>query len=285
MSLKRIRKLLLDIRREIPGLVKDGQDYRRQPQNTFTLQGYETIQGFLNKAECDRLIQVTDRYLRSQSDSIRGDSYLVNRRDLKVQNADMEVQQIINAQKMDDNLSQLFDSGVLQEMFESRIGERMTLLSITIKIDDLDVRSKRGYHTDSVTPPSYKAFIYLNDVNEYGDGPYTLIPSSHRHTFRRIINYLYAQVVTIWARRTTYNRKEDIKFFYSDQQAVSIFGKAGTLILSNQQLVHKGWHQHDRNKRYALVCYLKTEKHNRGQRFNLYRYAAKTQTTLAQVQE
>lgn len=284
MSLKRIRKILLDTRREILGLVNDGQDYRRQPQNTFTLQGYETIQGFLDKAECDRLIQVTNRYLHSHSYSINGNSYLVSRRDLKVQNADMEVQQIFNAQEVDENLSQLFHSRVLQDMFESRIGERMKLLSITIKIDDLDVRSKRGYHTDGVTPPSYKAFIYLNDVDEYGDGPYTLIPNSHRHTFRRIINYLYAQVTTS-RRRTTYNRKEDIRFFYSDQQAVSIFGKAGTLILSNQQLAHKGWHQHDRNRRYALVCYLQTEKHNRGQRFNLYRYAAKTRNTLAQVQE
>jgi len=51
-----------------------------------------------------------------------------------------------------------------------------------------------------------------------------------------------------------------IEDFYRDRQSVSIFGKAGTLIISNQQLAHKGWQKHDKNKRYALICFLIAEK-------------------------
>jgi len=274
VSFKSRWKELARIRQEVLGLINDRRDYQRQPENEFTLQGYKIIPGFLDKEECDRLIQMTNRYLRNHSYSITGNCYLVNRKDLKIQAADMQVRQIVNAQEVDENLSQLFHSRVIEELFEQQMDEKLRLRSITIKVDDPDIQTKRGFHTDDITPPSYKAFIYLNDVDDYGDGPYTVIPGSHRHTFRRIINYLYSQTLSFFSRPTTYRRKEDIKLFYSDQQAVPIFAKTGTLIMSNQQLVHKGWHKHDRNRRYALVCYLIPEKYNQGHAFDLYRYTA-----------
>ncbi len=280
MTFKSRWKELGQIRREIMGLLNDRRDYQRQPENEFTLQGCQVIPSFLDKEECDRLIQMADCYLRSHSYSITGNCYLVNRKDLKIQAADMQVRQIVNAQEVDDKLSQLFHSQVIEELFEQSMGEKLRLRSITIKIDDPDTQTKRGFHTDGVTPPTYKAFIYLNDVDDYGDGPYTVIPGSHRHTLRRITNYLYSQALAVFSRPTTYEQKEDIKLFYSDQQAVPIFAKAGTLILSNQQLVHKGWHNHDRKRRYALVCYLVSKKHDPGYDFNLYRYTAITQAGL-----
>lgn len=259
-------------KREILGIIKDSKDYSRQPSNEFTTQGYEVIQDFLDKNECDRLIQVTNRYLRDQSYSINGDSYLLCRKDL-LQGLDREVQHIINAQEVDEHLSRLFNSHVIEDIFEQRIGEKLQLRSITIRIDNPDTQSKRGFHTDGVTPPVYKAFIYLSDVNDYGDGPYTVIPRSHLHTFRKIVNYLYSWTMTALSISKTYSRKDDVKLFYGDKQSVSIFGKAGTLIISNQQLVHKGWHEHDKNRRYALICYLISEKYYRGQPLDIGRSA------------
>jgi len=64
-----------------------------------------------------------------------------------------------------------------------------------------------------------------------------------------------------------------IEDFYRDRQSVSIFGKAGTLIISNQQLAHKGWQKHDKNKRYALICFLIAEKILQWSTFNLDRAA------------
>lgn len=269
---KNFRQEIINTKAAIAGLIKDGKDYSRQPINKFTTEGYEVIQSFFDRDECDRLIAVTNRYLRDQSYSINGDSYLLCRKDL-LQNVDTQVQHIINAQEVDDKLLELFHSQKIERIFEQQIGEKLQLRSITIRVDNPDTDSKRGYHTDGVTPPVYKAFIYLSDVDNHGDGPYTVIPGSHRHTLRKIINYFYSWITTIVSLSSRYNRKDDIKLFYNDSQAISIFGKAGTLIISNQQLVHKGWHEHDENKRYALICYLIPEKHYRGQPLNIGRAA------------
>ncbi len=272
-QVKRLRQEMLVVKRDIVGLLKDRRDYLSQPRNEFTLQGYEIIQGFLDKDECDRLIHLTNGYLRDRSYLIHGECYLVCRKDIR--DVDTNVQQIINAQEVDDKLSQLFRSRLIEEMFEQHVAEKLQLQSITIQVDNLDTQCKRGFHSDGVTPPLYKAFIYLNDVNDYGDGPYTVIPRSHRHTLRKIINYLYSWLISVLFKTTTYKcKKDDRSLFYSDRQSVSIFGKAGTLIISNQQLAHKGWHKHDKNKRYALICYLIAKKHYRGQPFQFLQTAS-----------
>ena len=268
---KRFRHETVYTKGQILGLLNDHRDYLRQPLNQFTLQGYEIIQDFLDKDECSRLIQVANRYLHSESYLISRNSYLVCRKELQVM--DMQVQQIFNAQELDEKLSHLFHSRIIEEMFERQIGERLQLQSITIQVDNLDTKTKRGFHSDKVTPPVYKAFIYLNDVIDYGDGPYTVIPGSHRHTVRKILNYLYCWVITSLSKRNSGWKIDDRRLFYSDKQSVSIFEKAGTLIISNQQIAHKGWQKHDINKRYALVCYLIAEKHYDGQPFKWWQAA------------
>lgn len=268
-SIKQLGRQLVEARQEIIGIINDIRKYKRQLHNKFSLQGYEVIQDFLDKEECDRLIQLTNRYLRSYTYWIKGNCYLECRKDFRV--VDTGVQQIINAQEVDNNLSKLFHSHIIEDLFERRIGERLQLQSITIQVDNIDTQSKRGYHNDCVTPTVYKAFIYLNDVNDYGDGPYTVIPGSHLHTSRKIINYLYGCLIAILFKSTAFNPRDDRSLFYSDKQSVSIFGKAGTLIISNQQLAHKGWHNHDKNKRYALICYLVLKEDDDGEPFNARR--------------
>lgn len=263
---KRLQREISVIKPEILGIIDDRKGYRRQPLNDFTQQGYEVIPDFFDKQECDRLIQVADSYLVNQSYLISGDCYLLCRKD--IHDVDLDVQQIMNAQEIDDKLAELFQSHVLEDIFEARIGEKVVLRNISIKIDNPDTTSKRGYHTDSVTKTVYKAFIYLTDVNEYGDGPYTVIPGTHVHITRRLINYFYGWIVHLLHRAaSTRNYKEDIQLLYSDRQAEPLFGKAGTMIISNQQIVHKGWHQQDKSKRYAIVCYLIPEKDYHGQPF------------------
>lgn len=260
-------------RQDINGIINDHKQYLRQPGNQFTLQGYEVIPGFLDKQECDRLIQLTDRYLRDYTYLITGNCYLECRKDFRGK-VDTGVQQIMNAQELDESLSKLFNSRIIEELFEQRIGEKLHLQTITIQVDNIDTRSKRGFHNDYVTPTVYKAFVYLNGVNSYGDGPYTLIPGSHLHMWRKIVNYLYGCLVAAYPKSRAFNPKDERELFYSDKQSVSIFGEAGTLIVSNQQLAHKGWHNHDQRNRYALICYLVLEKDYNGQPF-MARRAAK----------
>lgn len=269
---KRLQRELSVIKPEITGMINDRKEYLRQPLNQFTKQGYEVIPEFLDKKECDRLIKVADSYLNNQSYLISGDCYLLCRKD--IHDVDLDVQQIMNAQEIDDKLAQLFNSHIIEDIFEARVGERVVLRNISIKIDNPDTTSKRGYHTDCVVNTVYKVFIYLTDVNEYGDGPYTVIPGSHLHVYRRLVNYFYGWIKQVlYTSKASRNYKEDIGLLYSDQQAVPLFGKAGTMVISNQQLVHKGWHQQDKSKRYALVCYVIPAKDYRGQRFSFGRTA------------
>ncbi|PPS40640.1 phytanoyl-CoA dioxygenase family protein [Chroococcidiopsis sp. TS-821] len=264
---RRLKRELSVLNQEITGIINDRKEYRQQPRNQFTQQGYEVIPEFLSRKECDRLVEVANLYATNQSHLISGDCYLLCRRD--IHDVDLDVQQIMNAQEIDEKLAKLFHSHIIEDILEARIGEPVVLENISIKIDNPDTVSKRGYHTDRVTKTVYKAFIYLTDVNEYGDGPYTVIPGSHFHTYRRLLNYFYGWIKhVLYTSTKSRNYKEDITFLYSDRQAVPLFGKAGTMIISNQQLVHKGWHQQDKSKRYALVCYITPAKDYRGKRFS-----------------
>jgi hypothetical protein len=50
---------------------------------------------------------------------------------------------------------------------------------------NMGIRQTRGFHVDSYSE-QIKAFIYLTDVTELGDGPYTFVKGSHRESaFRR----------------------------------------------------------------------------------------------------
>jgi hypothetical protein len=121
-------------------------------------------------------------------------------------------------------------------------------MSITIQVDDTDVETKRGFHVDGVNPPLFKAFVDLNDVDQLGDGPYTVVPSSHRHVIRKWLNCAYARV------RGYHER--DMRLFYRDGQSRQFFGSKGTCVLSTQTLAHKGWHHQDVSRRFILICYL-----------------------------
>ncbi len=40
---------------------------------------------------------------------------------------------------------------------------------------------------DGLFPPQLKAFVYLNDVDDNGDGPYTIVPGTQRWFFRKFL--------------------------------------------------------------------------------------------------
>jgi hypothetical protein len=43
---------------------------------------------------------------------------------------------------------------------------------VAVQFDDIDTTSKRGLHVDNLVPPQFKAFIYLNDVEDNGSITY-----------------------------------------------------------------------------------------------------------------
>src|SRR5437762_5439485 len=119
------------------GLARDWAFWRRAPKNDLTMQGFEILPDFLDAEECRRLVAVTDSYLADRSYAITDNAYLVRRRD-SPRGKDRLVSQVMNAQDIDPRLHDLYASGRIEKIFAERVGEPVTLLTITLQVDDPD---------------------------------------------------------------------------------------------------------------------------------------------------
>jgi hypothetical protein len=167
------------------------------------------------------------------------------------------VRELLNVNEIDGRLAELLSSDRIQKMFTEKLGERVELLGFGIQLDEIDTTSKRGFHVDVLYPPMVKAFLSLNDVEDLGDGPYTIVPGSHRWWFRKFLNDII-NACTVGSRR-------DMSYFVPDDTLRTVLAPAGTLILSTQDAIHKGWGNHWRQPRYALIAYGVTAGYYTGQ--------------------
>jgi hypothetical protein len=222
--------------------------------NQLNVFGYEILEEYLDKITCNDLINEINQYLRWESYMISKFSYLNVRKDNAINNKsdgyDLDVRAIIHFQNLSEWAKRLFISNKIEKMFESRYGEKFVLESITAQIDEPSML-KRGYHIDGYAP-QFKAFIYLNDVKNYNDQPFTLIPKSHKCRIRKSICIMYN---LLRGYKIT-----DLRILFSDKKSLSFFSDAGTMILSNQNIAHKGWRQKTGKRRYMIVCYLVPKK-------------------------
>ena len=118
----------------------------------------------------------------------------------------------------------------VQRLISGNVGEAISGSGFSIQFDGVDTKTKRGYHLDGTWPPLYKAFIYLTDVDADGDGPYTIIPGSNRHVLRKAMSQFINSL--------SGGQHSDMPL-YSDRRCVRMYGKAGTLVLSTQDLRYK----------------------------------------------
>lgn len=105
------------------------------------------------------------------------------------------------------------------------------------------VTDTRDFHIDNMLG-THKAFLYLSDVNCADDGPYCYVPSSHR------IPYLHRLELRLTDKSN--NMKRDIrsgKFL----RHIKFLAPRGTLIISNQTGIHRGFPQRCGHVRKALV--------------------------------
>lgn len=105
-----------------------------------------------------------------------------------------------------------------------------------------DITKTRGFHADSYSF-RVKAFIYLTDVLKPDDGPYTFIPKSIFSGFFKVLNRLMGFFL--------YRGTQSL-FFYRNG-VTPIYGKAGTLIISDQSEPHRGLPQSIGGSRMILV--------------------------------
>lgn len=252
-------------------------EIRSQPKNCLTSNGFEVVHEFLPQDTCSEYIALAQKYLHGYSyivpaqfyENLANDSskcFVHYRSEIKDVNKGMV--QIINAQKLDSRISQLLTT--VQKILEERTGEAIHPLGAIIQLDQPDTKTKRRLHTDG-TEPGYKAFIYLTDVGSTKAGPYTVIPGSHRHILRKLINLFYVRWRTLNWRGEKLNCSDmfgDMLLFYNDEQSLPNLGNAGTMTLTNQLIVHRGGL--NENPRWALILHFIPKAYWDGKPFSMW---------------
>jgi hypothetical protein len=104
------------------------------------------------------------------------------------------------------------------------------------------VQRTRGFHVDSYTE-NLKAFIYLSDVEFLDDGPYTYVMGSHRDDAFRRANQRLSEGLP--------NSTESP--LVDQSRIVPVLAPRGSLVISDQAGVHRGWPQHTASQRVAAV--------------------------------
>lgn len=226
--------------------------WARRPVNAFTTAGYEVIPNFLPRAECERLVALADAHLAGPSHVVSGGCYTWVRSEA-AHGRNSQVRELLNVEEIDEPLARMADDGVFQDLFAQRLGEPVELIGLSIQRDGVDTTTKRDFHVDQLYPPSFKAFVYLTDVEQDGDGPYTVIPGSHRRFARKLAND-FVNAATSGARRDMHRLAPAVP-------PVKVLAPAGTLILSTQDAMHKGWGAQSRRARHALIAYATTPEH------------------------
>lgn len=224
--------------------------WSQQPDNDFTRDGYEIIPGALDAATCDRLVQLGESLLEDHSYRIDGDCYLSVRAEGAIA-ADTQVRAIMNINLVDDGVADLMASRKVQSLYEDRLDVAVEVRGFSLQIDGVDTTTKRDFHVDGLYPPIFKAFIYLTDVTEDGDGPYTIIPGSHRQYARKVANDVRNALLHG-------DRRREMGSFIRRDRCTKVLAPRGTMILSTQDAIHKGWQDHWKAPRFALIAHATT---------------------------
>jgi hypothetical protein len=146
---------------------------------------------------------------------------------------------IFNADRIYPNLSSL--RATLEHLnFQKLIGAKIKNINLYI---NKSVIKTRGFHVDCFKP-SYKIFIYLSDCLKLSDGPYCYVTESNKPSVLREFN-------EILSNNLSENQTESPLFDF--ENVVPILGPAGTLIISDQSGIHRGFPQSLGAERLVLV--------------------------------
>ena len=239
--------------------ISDSLYWKKLPKNEFTNKGFVIIENFLDEDFCDELVKVGMLNVKEKSQMI-SDNVWINVRAEAADGKDSKVKNIFNFNLLNDRLDDLINSNILTEQLEQHLGDKVFLKTCSLQIDEPDTRTKRSWHVDRNPPPTFKAFIYLTDVNSESEGPYCAIPGSHKWRIKRLLNILTNLI--------TGSKRSDMHRYIGERDDFFL-AKKGTLIFSTQTLFHRGSPKHERKTIYMLINYFKAARYDDGKDFEL----------------
>ena len=248
------KNMLLTVSRTFTSLFREIAEkfyYMSWPASKFKTNGYEVVENFLSKEECDYFINLSNSLLKEESYMINDNAWLTLRKDAD-DGLDTKVAQLNMLQNVDEKAKDLFINGKVLDLFNKRIKEELSIRSLSIMIDQPDTSTKRSWHVDNLAPASFKAFIYLTDVTKNTNSPFSVISKSHRWGLRRWITSIINSIRG--------NKLSDMLIFSPKGRGTELTAPRGSLILSNQIIFHRGSPYHTENTRYMMVFYLRRKK-------------------------
>ena len=220
---------------------------RSYPSAALAANGFVVQPGFLPPDSVAAIMQDVGRFAdRSIKETGVDRTHLRDRADK--QEIDLNVRQLTGAQHLSRGINELYASGRIEATMSDLTGRQLAIGGMTVQIDWPDTRSKRGLHVDSHWPPTYKTFVYLTAVTGPENGPFSVVPGSHRDRLKKARaiagNYLHHRKLT------------DLHAAYRISDATCLLGEPGTAIFADQRLAHAGWPGHTTGTRFMLVAYL-----------------------------
>ena len=174
LLMKNLKRVLGFCLREI----MDVLFWTKVPSGDFKKDGVKTLESFLDKEICDDLKNLADKIFEDSS-LLSSDSWINEREKESQGKIDTKVKAIFSFEKNSKELEQFINSNVLLDTFEKELGYELVLRNCCLQYDEPDTFTKRSFHTDNNPPPSFKAFIYLTDVDDVINGPFTVIKGTH----------------------------------------------------------------------------------------------------------
>lgn len=144
-----------------------------------------------------------------------------------------------------DKLSSSLFSKIREDLF---LNEFLKSLPKSLKMQNINsyvnsgITKTRGFHVDSYKN-QIKFFIYLTDVMELKQGPYTFVRGSHKENPYRSINSQLSEGLKIKTETPIVNMND----------IYPILAKKGTLVISDQSGFHRGYPQSENGFRRTLT--------------------------------
>ena len=150
---------------------------------------------------------------------------------------------------VDNLLKNKISKGLFKKIRENLfLNEFLKSLPKSLKIQNINsyvnsgITKTRGFHVDSYNN-QIKFFLYLTDVMELNQGPYTFVKGSHKENPFRSINSQLSQGIKIKTETPILN----INDIYP------ILAKKGALVISDQSGFHRGFPQSEKGFRRTLT--------------------------------
>ena len=157
---------------------------------------------------------------------------------------------ILGAEKTSDKVLEYFNNNLIKKIGEAYCGfklKNVMTMANKVKYFHDNEGSGGGWHKDSYAK-QFKSMLYLNDVNKV-NGSFQLIKKSNA-----LVNVIKTSIKLNKSYPDTRFTNEEIKNYFKENDVETLNGNAGTLIMFDPSLIHRGAPLIS-SQRYALTNY------------------------------